>query len=159
MTIGERIRDIRKEKGLTQQALGQLLGVTQSTVGQYETNQNPPKISTLQAIATALGVSLEQLVGVPDSVRAMGIDQAVVSPRGLSASEFNDFERFIESLGYYTRPEGDNYRLHKGKKSVAITPDELKALVRASRATVAALVQDLMEAATPEGAERPPEGE
>ena len=62
MTIGEKIRSIRKEKGLTQQALGQLLGVTQATVGQYETNTNPPKIETLQRIAAALGVSVGQLI-------------------------------------------------------------------------------------------------
>lgn len=64
MTIGERIRDIRKEKGLTQQALGQLLGVTQATVGQYETNPNPPKIETLQRIADALDVPLPELMGL-----------------------------------------------------------------------------------------------
>lgn len=62
MTIGERIRDIRKEKGLTQQTLGQLLGVTQATVGQYETNPNPPKIETLQRIAAALGVDVNLLI-------------------------------------------------------------------------------------------------
>lgn len=69
MTIGERIRIIRKEKGLTQQALGRLLGVTQATVGQYETNQNPPKIGTIEKIAAALDVDVNWLVnGLPQDL-------------------------------------------------------------------------------------------
>lgn len=63
MTTGERIRSARKERGLTQKALGELLGVTQATVGQYETNPNPPKIETLQRIADKLEVPLAYLVG------------------------------------------------------------------------------------------------
>lgn len=160
MTIGERIKQARKTKGFTQKQLGEASGTSETTVKQYERGVRQPRLEQLQAIATALDVPLERLIGVPDSVRAVGVDQAVVMPRGLSPGEFNEFERFIESLGYYTRLDGDNYRLHKGKASVVVTPDELKALVRASRATVAALVQDLMESATPPSdvPETPPEG-
>ena len=63
MTTGELIRSVRKERGLTQKALGELLGVTQATVGQYETNPNPPKIETLQKIAEKLKVPVSYLIG------------------------------------------------------------------------------------------------
>lgn len=63
MTTGEKIRSIRKEKGLTQKALGELLNVTQATVGQYETNTNPPKLETLKNIADALKVPVAYLIG------------------------------------------------------------------------------------------------
>lgn len=63
MTTGEMIRTIRKEKNLTQKDLGLILGVTQATVGQYETNANPPKLETLERIAAALGVPLVALIG------------------------------------------------------------------------------------------------
>lgn len=62
MTTGERIRSVRKERGLTQKALGELLGVTQATVAQYETNPNPPKIETLRRIADALAVPVLYLI-------------------------------------------------------------------------------------------------
>lgn len=76
MTTGEKIRSIRKEKGLTQKALGELLGVTQATVGQYETNANPPKIETLQRIADALGVPVSYLIGeVKNCPRDVSLDQ------------------------------------------------------------------------------------
>jgi len=162
MTIGERIKQARKAKGFTQKQLGELSKTSEGTVRQYEIGKRQPRLEQLQAIAAALDVPLEALVGIPDSVRAMGIDRVEVIPQGLLLSEFNEFERFIETLGYYTRLDGDNYRLHKGKASVVITPEQLKALVRASRATVAALVQDLMESVvlpTSEVAGEPPEGE
>lgn len=63
MTTSEKIRTIRKEKGLTQKELGQILGVTQATVGQYESGPNPPKIETLKKIAMALEVPLVALIG------------------------------------------------------------------------------------------------
>lgn len=69
MTIGEKIRAVRKSKGLTQKALGGRMGVTQATVGQYETNPNPPKIETLQNIAAALGVQVTELLGEDDADR------------------------------------------------------------------------------------------
>lgn len=67
MTTGQRIRSARKERGLTQKALGELLGVTQATVGQYETNPNPPKIETLQKIALQLNVPIAYLIGTVSS--------------------------------------------------------------------------------------------
>lgn len=42
MTIGEKIKEYRIICGLTQKELGKRLGVTQATVGQYETNTTPP---------------------------------------------------------------------------------------------------------------------
>lgn len=62
MTIQERIKQVRKEKGWTQTDLGNRLNVRQSMVGQYESNKQPPKIPTLKKIADALGVTLEWLV-------------------------------------------------------------------------------------------------
>ena len=39
MTVGERIKQLRKEKGLTQEELGELLGVKKSAVQKYESGQ------------------------------------------------------------------------------------------------------------------------
>lgn len=56
MTIGERIKKIRQEKGLSQKALGQLLGVSQQMIGQYEAPNANLKLGTLQKIADVLHV-------------------------------------------------------------------------------------------------------
>lgn len=64
MTTGEKIREIRKEKKLTQQQLGKLLGVSGSMIGQYEKGERNPKYITLQKIASVLGVNIEDIIGI-----------------------------------------------------------------------------------------------
>lgn len=61
MNFGENIKRIRKEKGISQQALGEKLGVKQQTVAQYEKIQDMPKLETVRRIASALGVYIGDL--------------------------------------------------------------------------------------------------
>ena len=56
MSVGENIKRIRKERHLSQRELGEKLGISQQMVGQYENNPTPPKLETVQKIATALDV-------------------------------------------------------------------------------------------------------
>lgn len=62
MKVGERIREIRKSKKLSQKNLGDLLGVSQAMVAQYENGDRNPKIEQLQKIAVALDVSIDQFL-------------------------------------------------------------------------------------------------
>jgi len=57
MSIGKNIQTIRKKRGLSQQALGEMLGVSGSMIGQYENNLRNPKPETLEKLASALKVS------------------------------------------------------------------------------------------------------
>ncbi|MGN0348584.1 MAG: helix-turn-helix domain-containing protein [Roseburia sp.] len=60
MTVGENIKRIRKEKGLTQKKLGELCGINEVQIRRYELggkNSNP-KIETLKRIADALDTPL-----------------------------------------------------------------------------------------------------
>ena len=75
LTIGDRIRAIRKEKGLTQKELAEKLGVSSSMIGQYETNVRKPKIGTLQNIASALGVHLSEIIDVDLSDISPSLDR------------------------------------------------------------------------------------
>ena len=54
--IGERIRQLRKEKGFTQKQLGDLCSMADSAIRRYESGRQNPKKETLQKIASALGV-------------------------------------------------------------------------------------------------------
>lgn len=70
MTTGERIKAKRKEKGLSQKELGNLLGVSGSMIGQYENNIRNPKNETLCRIAQALDVSLDDLMDINSNMRS-----------------------------------------------------------------------------------------
>lgn len=57
------IKSLRKELGMTQQALGIALGVSQQSVHKYENNQVEPDISTLKALAEIFNTSVDYIVG------------------------------------------------------------------------------------------------
>lgn len=72
MTIGENIRRIRKERGLTLKQLGEAVGVSEAYIRAYESGRRNPKQQSLEAIATALCVNVEALTGADfDGVKAM----------------------------------------------------------------------------------------
>lgn len=61
MSIGEQIKAIRKQKGLTQKQLAELTGLLEPTIRKYESGQRIPKSDNLIKIASALGVHPSQL--------------------------------------------------------------------------------------------------
>lgn len=60
-TIGDKIKEYRKQLGLTQVQLAKRLGITQGTLALYETGKRHPKIETVKRIADALCVSSSKL--------------------------------------------------------------------------------------------------
>ncbi len=59
-----RIKEIREKKGILQKDLAARLGIANNTFSQYENGKREPDVETLKRIAEALGVSLDELVGV-----------------------------------------------------------------------------------------------
>ena len=64
LTVGERIKSTRKEKALTQKALGELCEMSEPMIRQYELGLRNPKQTALEKIAVALGVSSGYLQGL-----------------------------------------------------------------------------------------------
>lgn len=60
MTLGEKIKSARLDKGLTQKQLGELCGMADSAIRRYELGGANPKIETLRRIADALEVPLSE---------------------------------------------------------------------------------------------------
>lgn len=61
--FGQRLRAIRKEKGLTQEEFAALLGTSKQALSRYEIGQRVPKITQVQKYAKALNVSAGYLMG------------------------------------------------------------------------------------------------
>ena len=59
---GRLIAELRKAAGLTQEALGERLGVSQRSVSRWETGRNMPDLSLLLPLADVLGVSVTELL-------------------------------------------------------------------------------------------------
>lgn len=68
-TIGDNIRRIRTEKGMTQDDLAKVVGTTTTAISRYELSSREPRYARLQEIANALEVPIEQLTSTqPDQV-------------------------------------------------------------------------------------------
>jgi transcriptional regulator with XRE-family HTH domain len=63
MNFGKRLRQLRKEKGLTQAELAKLLSIGESTVSFYESGKRQPDYETLIRLAEVFNVSVDYLLG------------------------------------------------------------------------------------------------
>ncbi|WP_426321908.1 helix-turn-helix domain-containing protein [Microbacterium sp. E-13] len=62
--IGARLRQRRKDRGLSLRNVAQELGVSASLISQVETGKTQPSVATLYALATLLSVSVDDLLGL-----------------------------------------------------------------------------------------------
>lgn len=70
VSVGDRIRAARRNAGMTQKELAEMLGVVPSMIGQYEIGERTPKFATVLRLAETLRVSPAFLLGIEDEVRA-----------------------------------------------------------------------------------------
>ena len=61
--LGSRVAQLRKDHGLTQVQLAQALGISQQMVASYEVGRRRIPVSMLQALAKALSVEVDMLLG------------------------------------------------------------------------------------------------
>lgn len=101
MKIGQKIKEARIAKGLTQQQLGELVGVQKSAVAKYESGRVVNiKRSTLQKIASALDIRPSELI-----FEATPKESAIFHVKVLS-----DFE-LMDALKDYYKLSEENKRI------------------------------------------------
>lgn len=62
MTLGEKIKEARKQCGLSQEQLAEKMAVSRSAVAKWESNNGLPDVDNLKALATLLNVSIDYLL-------------------------------------------------------------------------------------------------
>lgn len=112
--IGDRVMDLRTERGLTQEELADRAGTSPTTISNLEGGKiKNPHYRTLRGVATALGVGVEELTGPPpqaDTRPPAERVEARLAPRiefleRLDLSELSEHRRELEErLGTLKRP-------------------------------------------------------
>lgn len=74
MTIGQRIAELRRQNNLSQEALGEALGVTRQSISKWESDGALPEIEKLVAMRRLFGVSVGALLGVEEETPAEGTE-------------------------------------------------------------------------------------
>ena len=62
MNFGAKLKVLRTQKGLTQEAFAEELNVSRSAIAKWESNKGIPEISNLKQISQVLNVSLDELL-------------------------------------------------------------------------------------------------
>ena len=83
LQIGGRIRAERARRGISLRSLARSVGLSPSLISQIETGKCQPSVSTLYAITTALGISVQDVFGESGSA-ASGQDTAGSAVPGLA---------------------------------------------------------------------------
>ena len=87
MTLGERIKQLRKENGMTQTELAEKLNVTKGTVSTWETNRRMPGFDTLEEMCTLFDRKLSYLMGESDDSRSPALTEEEQEQLGIWAVE------------------------------------------------------------------------
>ncbi len=82
LLLGQRIRELRKSKGLTQERLAELVGIGPANISYIETGKFAPSIENFEKIAQALGVQPVELY----------MFEPLKSPKEIKAELFEAFE-------------------------------------------------------------------
>lgn len=93
MTLGQRIQQLRKDKGLSQEALGEALGVSRQAISKWESDLTIPEIDKLIALSRLFGTSVGVLLGVEEDSPNAPADE--LTDRELEAVE-TIVERYLE---------------------------------------------------------------
>ena len=72
MTIGQRIAQLRKEKGLSQERLGEELGVSRQAISKWEADGAIPEVDKLIALSRLFGTPVGCLLGVEEEPEREG---------------------------------------------------------------------------------------
>lgn len=87
MTMGKRIKELRKENGMTQTALAEALGITKGTVSTWETDTRTPGFETLSRMSDIFQKRIEYIMGKSDDASAPVMDEATMEDLALSQVE------------------------------------------------------------------------
>lgn len=139
MNIAENIARVRRERGLTQESLAELLGVAPQTISKWENAVTLPDVALLPVLADFFGVSIDALYG-RDPARqgipaASAIDKAIEGIQEVVAATVYDFmsdTSFDEALAKYRRAmqkDAANRSVIENDRDVLYYRDKVGALV------------------------------
>lgn len=101
--FGQRLKEIRQSRALTQQQLGEMVGVSQRVVAYYETDDAQPPGALLVDLAQALEVTADELLGIEPLREKIPAKQARIRKRlqrveDLPAADQRAVLKFVDAL-------------------------------------------------------------
>lgn len=95
MEIGNKIKKLRMNKGITQETLANHLGVSYQAVSRWENGMTMPDISLLPEISVYFGITIDELFEVSEDKRIKRIETMLEEKDSLTEREFKETEDFL----------------------------------------------------------------
>ena len=106
--IGERLRRLRREQGMSQEELATIIGVYKSAVSHYENNKDSPSDKIKIAIAKYFNVSMDYLLGIIDeAVPFYNQDVFLWIPKNMTNDDKNLLVELLAFLEYRSCKSSD----------------------------------------------------
>lgn len=78
MTLGEKIKGLRTEKGITQESLAEEINVSRSAIAKWETNSGVPEVSNLILISKVFDVSVDELIDESKTIGKTDVKNEII---------------------------------------------------------------------------------
>ena len=120
MTVGEKIKEARRQCGLSQQQLAEKMLVSRSAVAKWEAGNGLPDVDNVKALAQLLNVSIDYLLGEGEAAETAVLREAYQLPEGASGTKRKKKDRIVREKF----PDADIYflvshlKLTKGERII-----------------------------------------
>lgn len=111
MELGNKIKQLRLQKGITQDTLAKALNISFQTVSKWENNVSMPDIQLLPEIAVYFGCTIDDLFNLSEQAQFERIENMLDMRSSLSADEFAQAAQFLTDKLGKASCKSDAFRL------------------------------------------------
>lgn len=112
MSFGNKLKELRKDTGLTQAELAGKIGIDRGTLANYETNRKKPSYDVLEKLANVLNCSVDYMMGINSKMKSDKIDE--------DSNLNNETKNFIKTIN-----EFDQKTINFYKKIIELFEEEI----------------------------------
>ena len=130
MPFGKNIKDIREERGYSQEELAKKLNVAQSTIGMWESGKRTPKLYELNRLARVLKITVNRLIGQPKESKIEVVkNELYIDGEKISDLDAADVEGVVEYINAVKKkkgalPQNPPPSMNPSAKKILIIDDE-----------------------------------
>ena len=121
MTLGEKLKEIRKRFGLSQEQLAEIMSVSRQAITKWENDGGLPDVSNLQELSKVFGITVDYLLNVETGLPALQLRKVL------------DRDKYKNKISSYSTILKEYYA----------EPYEIYCLVRRKRMTILEWILDL----------------
>ena len=136
-SVGNKLRTVREERGLSQRELAQLAGISTNAISLIERDENSPSVSTLQSLAGALNVKMSYFFDDHAPTQVLHVKanhRPVISSKGVQIEgldgklNYQEMEPFVVCLEPKSG-SGERQVVHTGHELVYCLSGQVEYLI------------------------------